>query len=300
MKKLFLIFLGVISSFAIEPVVSTSWLSQHISDDNLLVIQVNDKETYIAEHIPYSLQTDIDAWRTQEGTYFKVRELGEIQKEIQRLSIDDKTDVVLYANVKMPKDLLKVSYIFWALNYHGIKNVAILDGGLQKWKKEQLVLQKGSIEVSKSAYEVKLNPLVLADKEYVLNHIGVVPMIDARPGDKYLGITQTDTVARNGHIKGAMSYTWNFSLNNDYTLKDIVELDILFRDGYDLYKNKEIVAYCTGGLEASYNYYLLKGVLGYNDVKLYDASMKEWGNMQGTPMTQYKYEMFVEKKTKAE
>ncbi|MGD9719519.1 MAG: sulfurtransferase, partial [Sulfurimonadaceae bacterium] len=119
-----------------------------------------------------------------------------------------------------------------------------------------------------------------------------LPMLDARPSDNYLGITPTNTVRRDGHISGAMSYSWNYSVNKDFMLKEKNKLDTLFAKGYNLDKNKEVLVYCTGGLETSYNYYVLSGVLGYKHVRLYDASMKEWGNRDDTSMTQYRYEVF--------
>jgi len=117
-------------------------------------------------------------------------------------------------------------------------------------------------------------------------------MVDARPADMYLGVTPTPTVKRNGHISGGMSYPWIYSVDNSFKLKDKALLDDVFKNGYKLDKNKEVLVYCTGGLETSFNYFVLSGVLGYKNVRLYDASMKEWGNREDTPMTQYKFENF--------
>ena len=117
-------------------------------------------------------------------------------------------------------------------------------------------------------------------------------MIDARPSDMYLGVTPTPTVKRNGHIKGGMSYSWNYSVDKEYILKPKAMLESVFKEGYGLDKNKEVLVYCTGGLETSFNYFVLSGVLGYKNIRLYDASMKEWGNREDTPMNQYRYEMF--------
>lgn len=89
-----------------------------------------------------------------------------------------------------------------------------------------------------------------------------------------------------------MSYPWNYSVEDDYRLKDLKKLETLFMEGYKLPKEKEVLVYCTGGLETSFNYYVLSGLLGYKQVRLYDASMKEWGNREDTPMVQYSYEIF--------
>ena len=291
--KIFLLSLLVsVASFAIEPLIDTTWLQHHIGDKKLRIIEVSTPQSYASGHIKDALHTTIDKWRINTGTFISIRSTEEIQKEIQRLGIDASTDVVLYADIQTPKDFLKASYIFWALNYHGITNVALLDGGKQAWIKEGAALESTIPTIAASNYKVKIQPTLIADRVYVENHIGKRPMLDARPSDKYLGITPTATVARDGHIKGAMSYSWNYSVESDYTLKDIKKLETLFQEGYKLEKESEVIVYCTGGLETSFNYFVLSGVLGYKHVRLYDASMKEWGNRKDTPMVQYKYEVF--------
>ncbi len=291
--KTFLISLLIpVVSFSIEPLIDTAWLQQHIGDKKLTIVEVSAQQEYASGHIKGALHTTIDKWRINNGTFISIRSTQEIQKEIQRLGIDASTEVVLYADIQTPKDFLKASYIFWALNYHGITNVALLDGGKQAWIKEGAALESTIPTTAVSNYEVKIQPALIADRVYVENHIGKLPMLDARPSDKYLGITPTATVARDGHIQGAMSYSWNYSVESDYTLKDIKKLETLFKEGYKLEKESEVIVYCTGGLETSFNYFVLSGVLGYKQVRLYDASMKEWGNRKDTPMVQYRYELF--------
>lgn len=292
MKTFFLSLLMSVASFAIEPLISTAWLQDHINDKNLRIVEVSTPESYESGHIKQALHTTIDKWRVSNGTFVTVKSPQEIQKEIQSLGIDAATEVVLYADIQTPKDFLKASYIYWALHYHGITNVALLDGGKQAWVKEGAQLVSSMPKVAESSYKVTTTPALIADRQYVEDHIGKVPMLDARPSDKYLGITPTATVARDGHIKGAMSYSWNYSVENDYRLKERQKLEALFKNGYQLDKEHEVIVYCTGGLETSFNYFVLSGVLGYKQVRLYDASMKEWGNRKDTPMVQYTYEVF--------
>ena len=292
MKILVTLITATVSLLAIEPLVSSVWLNEHKNDANLRIIEVSDGDAYSFEHIPNGAHTAIGKWRFDNGTFLSVRPVAEIEKEISRLGIDEKSDVVLYAPINEPKDLLKASYIYWALNYHGIKNVALLDGGLKGWKNDKLTVTQAEPKISLTAFKAKIDTSKIADITYVKNHLGKLPMIDARPADMYLGVTPTPTVKRNGHIKGGMSYSWNYSVDKEYRLKSKTMLESVFKEGYNLDKNKEVIVYCTGGLETSFNYFVLSGVLGYKNVRLYDASMKEWGNREDTPMTQYRYEMF--------
>jgi thiosulfate/3-mercaptopyruvate sulfurtransferase len=291
--KIFLILITTaVSLLAIEPIVTSQWLNEHKNDANLRIVEVSEGYLYGLEHIPNAAHTTIAKWRYDNGTFLSIRPVSEIEAEISRLGIDEKTDVVLYAPINDPKDVLKTSYIYWALNYHGIKNVALLDGGLKAWKNGKLELTQTEPAIKATAFKAKIDKKKIADIGYVKSKLGKLPMIDARPSDMYLGVTPTPTVKRNGHIKGGMSYSWNYSVDKEYNLKPKAMLESVFKEGYKLDKNKEVLVYCTGGLETSFNYFVLSGVLGYKNVRLYDASMKEWGNRDDTPMSQYRYEMF--------
>lgn len=292
MKKIILLLSVAIYAFAIEPVVSVDWLSKNLENKNLRIVEVSKEESYSLAHIPNAAHTTIEKWRVNNGTFALLKEVGEIEQEIRSLNIDKNSEVVIYADILTPIDFLKASYIFWALNYVGIKNVALLDGGKQAWVKANGALSQETNALKQSDFKAEINPKVLASKEYVLKNLGNVPMIDARPGEFYLGISPTGGVDRDGHIEGAMSYSWMYSVDKEYMLKDKTKLEALFRDGYKLDKNKEVIVYCTGGLETSYNYFVLSGLLGYKNVRLYDASMREWGNTNSTPMTKYRYENF--------
>lgn len=292
MKKVFLSLTLAVAAFAIEPIVSVDWLQKNLNNENLRIVEVSYKESYNLGHIPNATHTTIENWRHDKGTFTVLQDVEAIENEIRSHNIDKDTEVVIYADIQTPKDFLKTSYIFWALHYMGVENVALLDGGKQAWERANAEFSQDKSSTQLSTFSAKVNPKILASKEYVVKNLGKIPMIDARPSDNYLGITATNGVKRDGHIKGAMSYSWNYSVDEEFMLKDKAKLDALFKEGYNLDKNKEVLVYCTGGLETSYNYFVLSGVLGYKDVKLYDASMKEWGNLDDTAMTRYKYENF--------
>lgn len=291
--KFFIVLLTITASLlAMEPLVTPQWLGKHLGDANLKIVEVSSAKSYEKEHITHASNTDISAWRFDNGTFLSVKDVKEIEKVISDLGIEKDSNVVLYAPINEPKDLLKVSYIYWVLNYHGVANVAILDGGLKQWKKAGLSVTAKIEAPKKTNFSANIDSSKITNLQYVSQNISKLPMIDARPSDKYLGINATPTVKRNGHIKGAMSYSWNYSVDSEYMLKSKEQLEAIFKEGYKLDKDQEIIVYCTGGLETSFNYYVLSAVLGYKNIKLYDASMKEYGNREDTLMTQYRYEMF--------
>ncbi len=290
MKSLLFLLCAFTSLLALEPLVNAQWLKNN--QQSLRIVEVSDGDSYLFEHIPGAVHTSIGKWRYDNGTFLSIRPVQEIENEISRLGINNDTQVVLYAPISDPKDLLKTSYIYWALQYHGVKNVALLDGGLASWKKNGFPLSSDETAIPSSAFKASLDPTKVTDIDYVKKQIGKLPMIDARPSDMYLGVTPTPTVKRSGHIQGAMSYSWNYSVDKEFILKPKEMLKAVFEQGYGLQKDQETIVYCTGGLETSFNYFVLSGVLGYKNIRLYDASMKEWGNREDTPMVQYSYEKF--------
>lgn len=292
MKFLIILLTLTASLLAIEPLVTPQWLNEHLGDANLKVVEVSNIKYYEKEHIPHAVHTDISEWRFDNGTFLTIKDVKEIEQVISNLGIEKSSNVVLYAPIHEPKDLLKASYIYWALNYHGVANVALLDGGLKQWKKAGFKVTDMINTPKQTNFTATIDSSKITHLEYVSQNIKKLPMLDARPSDKYLGINPTATVKRNGHISGAMSYSWNYSVDGEYILKPKEQLEAVFRDGYGLDKDQEIIVYCTGGLETSFNYYVLSGILGYKNIRLYDASMKEYGNREDTLMTRYRYEMF--------
>ena len=117
-------------------------------------------------------------------------------------------------------------------------------------------------------------------------------MMEARPPKFYFGVVESPGVKRIGHISGGMSYFWNNSFEADGTVKSKKVLKELLIEGMQLNPSKEMLVYCTGGLEASMNWYILTQVLDFKDVKIYDASLKEWGNREDTSMVKYRWEVF--------
>ena len=292
MKYILLLITSLLPLVASEALVSAEWLKKNLANKELRIIEVSESSAYKQGHIPGALNTPISSWRVNNGTYLQIKDTKDIEAEIRRLGIDERSHVVLYAQVSVPKDFLKASYVYWALHYHGVSKVSLLDGAQKAWSASGYELSTKPVKVKKSSFNVKLDTSKIADIDYVKKNIGKLPMIDARPADKYLGITPTATVKRNGHIKGAMSYSWNYSVDANYKLKPKQQLNELFAKGYSLAKDQEIIVYCTGGLETSFNYFVLSK-LGYTNIRLYDASMKEWGNTDKTPMDKYRYETFV-------
>jgi len=289
----FSILLWVLSTalWAIEPFVSAEKLNERLQQGNVVVIDVGSPEDYIqAGHIPGAVNTKISDWRMPVENHFLMRSTEELTKKVSELGIKNDSTVVLYGHNK-PKEILKASYIALVLKTLGHKEVSILNGGFEEWVFDsKRPVSKANEITQPSVYIPVVNKNIVVDREFVIAHMNKIPMIEARPSDFYFGLLESEGVKRKGHIPGAASYFWKNSLESDETIKPIDEVKDILVKGMQLDPSKQMLVYCTGGLEASMNWYVLTQVLKFQDVKIYDASLKEWGNRNDTPMTTYRWE----------
>jgi len=266
--------------FSMPAFITPQELREAMTKEKIILLDTTDAQTFAQGHIPTAQRVSIKDFRHQEGAYQLMNSPQKIEKIAQSLGINNNSRVVLYGHNK-PKELLKASYIAMALITNGLKEVSILDGGYPEWLFHyDGFISKESRKPKAGHFSAKYNPNTLVDLEYVKKHIGKVPMIEARPLRFYNAEAQSKGVRRLGHIKGATSSAWADKLDNDYCIKPKEELQSI----YKLDPKKEVITYCTGGLEASMNWYILSQHLHFKDVKLYDASMREWGNRDDTPM----------------
>ena len=291
MKKILLLCLYMASLLATEPLISAQKLQEIIhKKPNLVVVDVSDEDVYMQGHIPTSINSPISHWREKHGKFLLVKQSNAITKEFQRLGITKDSYVVVYSHHSNTKDILKASYVLWAMEYYGVKNTSMLDGGILAWRKHKAEIdytQNSAKDIG--SFRAKRNKTLSADLQLVKNSIGKANIIDARPPIFYFGAQKQIVLAKAGHIPQAKSYFWRYSFDGDY-FKDRELLQKMLVNGMGLHPNKATITYCTGGLETSMNFFVLHRLLGFTNIRLYDASMREWANNTTTPMSLYKWE----------
>ena len=288
MKLLLSLLLTSLYLFAADAFVNSGYVKENLHNKNLVLLDTTDLKNFNKGHIPTARQADISLFRHWiDKTYLVINSPKEIQEAARSLGINNDSQVIIYGH-NNNKELLKSSYIALALISHGFHNVSILDGGYGDWlyefEDDKTAVSKTALKYKRGNFTAKFNPNILVGLEYVKAHVNKVPMIEARPQVYFDGKKKSNGVKRLGHITGASSSYWRDKFNVDDTLKSDKKLNKIFLGKNRLNPNKEVIAYCTGGLEASMNWYVLTQHLGYKDVKIYDASMKEWGNLDDTPM----------------
>jgi thiosulfate/3-mercaptopyruvate sulfurtransferase len=290
MKKLiFICAFALCNVWGWDALQSTVQVASKLNDPKAVILDVSEDDMYVLEgHIHGAYHTELKEWRSA----YVLKSSDKLQTHIRSLGINTDSNVILYGHLGAENNLLKITYVYWALKYCGVKNVAIMDGGLEQWRAEKRFVSSDEPTAPEGNFTVKIVPEIMADMAYVKQNLGKIAMLDARPSENYFGMTASNGVERLGHIPGAASYFWTYSITPELKLKSPDVLKKVFNDGFGFKQNQEILLYCTIGLEATFNYFVLSGLLGYTNLRLYDASMREWGNMKDTPIVQYKWESF--------
>lgn len=284
----------------IDPVINVDWLSANLNAPNLRLIFVGsgkDKvEIYDQGHIKNSIYLDSDPWYEDKtrtgGSAGIVSSKEKFEKIMGERGISNNDAIVLYG-------VPSAAYIgraLWTFKYHGHENVAYLNGGITEWvrKKGKESLVKESPEIIPATYKAiyQKNLRITADDLYEnLNNPNAI-IIDARTPEEYSGQKIAEKVSRGGHIPGAINIEWfkaTIDPDNEI-LKSKEELELIYKD---IPKDKEIIVYCQTGTRSSNNFFVLKYILGYPNVRNYDGSWDEWANFKN-PDDTFKYPIETE------
>jgi thiosulfate/3-mercaptopyruvate sulfurtransferase len=266
------------------------WVKQNLGKPEIAIIEVDydPKLAYEQGHIPGALLID---WR-KDMNKPDVRDIidaGEFEKLMSRLGISNDTHVILYGDYNN----WFATFAFWVFEMYGHQKVQLLNGGRKKWidsggelTKEVPAVKPATYKVPKVNYEnrVFLEDLLrmkIADPNLVL--------VDVRSPAEYTGeITAppeypNEHAQRGGHIPGAVNIPWGQAIREDGTFKSAEELRQLY-SSKGVVPDKRVVTYCRIGERASVTWFVLKHLLGYKDVKVYDGSWTEWGNLVRFPI----------------
>ena len=279
-----------------EVLVETEWLNTHLSDHNVRIIEVDydSRANYVLGHIPGAGLAD---WKKDINHSLSRNILTKENYEdlLQRFGLDDDSKtLVLYGDFNN----WFAAFAFWAFKYYGYKDVRLLNGGRKKWLEEDRVITKeipnypkGTFTLGESFIPDNKIRIFLSDikDSLVSRRKFQIRLVDVRSPDEYHGtITAppeypTEHAQRAGHIPGASNIPWAQVLNDDGTFKTAEELSILYKSK-GISPENEVITYCRIGERSSHTWFVLKYLLGYPDVKNYDGSWTEWGNLIGNPI----------------
>jgi thiosulfate/3-mercaptopyruvate sulfurtransferase len=272
-----------------EVLVDTNWVLAHLTDPNVRIAEVDYDPTpnYNQGHVPGSVLFD---WRRDINDPVR-RDLlsqGQLEDLFSRSGITSNTTLALYGDFNN----WFAAFAFWVFKYYGIKDVRIINGGRKKWIEEDKPLTRDLPDFQRTAFKApgpdETVRAYLDDVRKVLGN-NRNSLVDVRGPKEFSGEIlappeyPTEHAQRGGHIPGAVNIPWGLAVRDDGTFKSPEELASLY-ESKGVTKDKDVITYCRIGERSSHTWFVLKYLLGYPNVRNYDGSWTEWGNMVRNPI----------------
>jgi thiosulfate/3-mercaptopyruvate sulfurtransferase len=272
-----------------EVLVDTSWVKGNIGNAGVRIAEVDydPAANYGLGHIPGSVLID---WKKDinDPVTRDIVSKADLEQLLGRLGISNADRIVLYGDFNN----WFAAFAFWVFKYYGVEDVVLLNGGRKKWLEEDLPVTKDVPAPSPATFEAKdPDERVRVFLPYVreaFRQKGKV-LVDVRGPKEFSGEIlappeyPTEHAQRGGHIPGAKNIPWGQAVNEDGTFKTTEELTKLY-GAKEVTPDKEVITYCRIGERSSHTWFVLKYLLGYPDVRNYDGSWTEWGNLVRTPI----------------
>jgi thiosulfate/3-mercaptopyruvate sulfurtransferase len=276
------------NGYAKPVLVTTDWLAEHLQDDAVVVAEVDENtDLYEEGHIPGAVKLH---WKDdlQDPIERDLVEKAQFEKILGERGISNDATVVLYGD----KNNWFAAYAYWYLKIYGHKDVRILDGGRQKWIDEGRALTTDAPDVKPATYTAQERDESIRERrDTVLENLGAegVALVDVRSPQEFSGELmappgyEQEGASRTGHIPTAQSIPWAQAVRDDGTFKSSDELRQLY-GGKGVTPEKAVTAYCRIGERSAHTWFVLRELLGYENVKNYDGSWTEWGNLVDVPI----------------
>ena len=269
--------------------VDTQWVEDHLNDNNVRIAEVDydPKANYHLGHIPNTALFD---WKKDinDPLSRNIISRDDCTALLQKAGINDDTILVLYGDFNN----WFAAFAFWVFKYYGYKDIKLMNGGRKKWLEEDRPISKEVPNFSKGNFQAaEPDESIRVYLDYLRNSVNSQQgtLVDVRSPAEFTGqITAppeypTEHAQRGGHIPSAQNIPWGQAVNEDGTFKSLEDLKKLY-EPKGITPDKEVLTYCRIGERSSHTWFVLKYLLGYPNVKNYDGSWTEWGNMINNPI----------------
>src|SRR5947208_14014178 len=275
------------NGYAKPVLVTTDWAADHLNDDSIVVAEVDENpDLYDEGHIPGAMKLH---WRDdlQDPVERDLVEKESFERLMGEKGISNDTTLVLYGD----KNNWFAAYAYWYLKIYGHEDVRILDGGRQKWADEGREVTAETPQPPQAEYkESEGDESNRTYRDSVKAGIGEQSkaLVDVRSPQEYTGELiappgyEQEGAQRAGHIPTAASIPWATAVRDDGTFKSPDELRELY-EGKGVTPDKEVTAYCRIGERSAHTWFVLRELLGYEQVKNYDGSRSEGDNLVDVP-----------------
>ena len=270
-----------------DVLVSTEWAGNNLDTAGVVFVEVDENTSAYDDegHIPGAVKLD---WRDdlQDPVKRDFVDQQQFSKLLSDKGISNDDTVILYGG----NNNWFASYAYWYFKLYGHADVKLLDGGRKRWQLDARPLVKDAVSRAATSYTAQpLDNNIRAYRDEVIAAIGTKNLVDVRSPDEFSGkilapahLPQEQS-QRPGQIPGAINVPWSKAANEDGTFKSDEDLAALYAAA-GLDGEKETIAYCRIGERSSHTWFVLQELLGHQNVKNYDGSWTEWGNLVGAPI----------------
>ena len=271
-----------------EVLVDTEWVAQHLNDPNVRIVEADeDPLLYEVGHIQNAVKLD---WHVdvQDPVRRDFVNKEAFEALARRFGIANDTTVVFYGD----KNNWYAAYSFWLFQMYGHRDARLMNGGRTKWEAEGRAYTKDVPEVAPAQYTATGPDLsIRAFRQQVEEQVasGHPTLVDVRSPDEYTGKLihminyPQENASRGGHIPGAQNIPWGTAANADGTFKSTDDLRQIY-GGKGVTSDKAVISYCRIGERSAHTWFVLTQLLGYPNVRNYDGSWTEWGNLVNAPI----------------
>ncbi|MEV6629878.1 sulfurtransferase [Actinoplanes sp. NPDC051470] len=266
--------------------VSADWAEKNLDTPGVVFVEVDEDTTaYDGGHIPGAIKLD---WKKDlqdpvRRDFVNQEQFSALLSE-RGIANDDK--VVLYGG----NNNWFAAYAYWYFKLYGHGDVVLLDGGRKKWELDARTYTTDLPQREKTSYTASTpDRSIRAFRDEVVEAIGAQNLVDVRSPDEFAGRLLApahlpqEQAQRAGHIPTAINVPWSKSANEDGTFKSDDELAKIYGEA-GLDESKDTIAYCRIGERSSHTWFVLKELLGKENVKNYDGSWTEYGSLIGVPV----------------
>jgi thiosulfate/3-mercaptopyruvate sulfurtransferase len=276
-----------LADYAKDVLVDTEWVAQHVNDENIRIVEVDENPAlYTEAHIPGAIGFD---WKKDLQDQVKRDFLGpeEFGELFGSRGISNDHTIVLYGD----RNNWFAAYTYWYLKYYGHDDVKLMNGPREKWVSEGRETTTDVPSHPAATFSAKPgDDSIRAKRDEVLNALGDSEvLVDVRSPQEFSGELiamagyEQEGAQRGGHIPGAKSIPWAQAVREDGTFKSADELRELY-GGKGVLSGDPIIAYCRIGERSAHTWFVLHELLGEGDVRNYDGSWTEWGNLVNVPI----------------
>ncbi|MBQ0922612.1 sulfurtransferase [Saccharopolyspora endophytica] len=269
-----------------EVLVSTEWAEENLNTAGVVFAEVDEDTTaYDGGHIPGAIKLD---WKNdlQDPVRRDFVDREGFEKLLSAKGIGNDDTVVLYGG----NNNWFAAYAYWYFKLYGHSDVKLIDGGRKKWELDGRELTKDEPTKAATTYKAQEpDTSIRAFRDEVVDAIGTKNLVDVRSPDEFSGKLLApahlpqEAAQRGGHIPSAINVPWSKAANEDGTFRSDEELKEIYGEA-GLDTGKDTIAYCRIGERSSHTWFVLRELLGHQNVKNYDGSWTEYGSLIGVPI----------------